>query len=274
MELTIGLSVAVVLMAGLCLYLSVSIGVGYGTILTPLLLIIGFTPLQVVPAVLVSQVLGATVGGLAHYRVGNIKLDFRRDNELIKKRLRGLGYLPRSNDAKVVFILVVCGIAGVLLGAFTALNISMIVLETYIGVMVLGVGLAVLLRKSRKNAMSWSALVIMGIVGAFNKGMTSGGYVPLVTGGQIVGGREAKCSIASTSLAVGIIGAVGFLSYVLVAGGNIYWWMAAATSIGAIIAAPLGAFSVKKISGERIRLVIGITTTILGALTLMRAFLF
>jgi uncharacterized membrane protein YfcA len=273
MELTVGLSIAVVLLAGLCLYLSVSIGVGYGTILTPLLLIIGFTPLQVIPAVLVSQVLGATVGGLAHHRVGNIKLDFRQDSELVKKRLRGLGYLPRSNDAKVVLVLVTCGIAGVLLGAFTALKISTLVLETYIGVMVLGVGLAVLFKRSRKNAMSWSTLAILGIVGAFNKGMSSGGYVPLVTGGQIINGREAKSSVGSTSIAVGIICAVGFLSYVLAAGGNIYWWMAATTSIGAVVAAPMGAFSVKRISGDKIRFIIGVATTVLGALTLVRAFL-
>jgi len=35
-----------------------AMGMGYGTILTPVLLMVGFDPLQVVPAVLVSQLVG------------------------------------------------------------------------------------------------------------------------------------------------------------------------------------------------------------------------
>jgi uncharacterized membrane protein YfcA len=56
-----------------------SIGMGYGTTLTPILLIVGFPPLEVVPAVLLGQLVGGTVGGLAYHRLGNINLDFRRD---------------------------------------------------------------------------------------------------------------------------------------------------------------------------------------------------
>lgn len=73
--------------------------------------------------VLLSQLAGGVVGGLAHQRAGNVKLDFRRDDELIKERLRGLGYLPRSTDVKVVLILGTGGVIGVLVGAFTAVSI-------------------------------------------------------------------------------------------------------------------------------------------------------
>lgn len=38
-----------------CEYIDASIGMGYGTALTPQLLIIGLSPLEVVPAVLLGQ---------------------------------------------------------------------------------------------------------------------------------------------------------------------------------------------------------------------------
>jgi len=94
MGITPTLFAVVALIAFSFQFMSVSMGLGYGTVLTPVLLIIGFAPLQVVPAVLLSQFVGGVIGGVAHHRVGNINLDFRRDDRLIKERLRGLGYLP------------------------------------------------------------------------------------------------------------------------------------------------------------------------------------
>ena len=141
MEITLPLFVIVALVALLFQYMSVSMGLGYGTALTPLLVIIGFAPLEVVPAVLLSQFVGGVIGGVVHHRVKNVSLDFRRDERLIKERLRGLGYLPKSADAKVIFILAICGAIGALVGVFFAVNIPKPALETYIGVMVLAIGI-------------------------------------------------------------------------------------------------------------------------------------
>ena len=104
MEITPTLFAVIAIIALICEYMDASIGMGYGTALSPILIIMGFLPLQVVPAVLLGQLVGGLAGGFFHHRVGNISLDFRRD-EAIKGRLRRLGYLPRSVDSKVIFIL-------------------------------------------------------------------------------------------------------------------------------------------------------------------------
>jgi uncharacterized membrane protein YfcA len=236
------------------------------------LLILGFSPIQVVPAVLLSQLAGGAIGGLAHHRVGNINLDFRQD-AATKERLRGFGYLPRSIDAKVILILATCGIVGVLTGVFAAVNIPEIAVEIYIGIMVLVIGLIILLRRSRRSVVSWRGFIALGLVSAFNKGVSGGGYVPLVTGGQIISGRESKSSVGSTAISVAIVCAVGFVSYILIK-GNIYWLLALATGIGSIIAAPFAALTVKRVSADRLKVVIGVTTTALGALTLVKLVLF
>lgn len=272
MELTSSLFVVVLVIAFLCQYLSISFGMGYGTTITPLLLIMGLSPLQVVPAVLSSQLAGGIVGGLAHYRAGNIELDFRRDNRLVKERLRGLGYLPKSDDAKVIFTLAAFGVMGVLVGVLAAVNIPSIVLEAYIGAMVLGMGLTILLWRSHKGAFSWRGLVALGLLSAFNKGMSGGGYVPLVTGGQIIGGREAKSSVGNTTVAVAIVCAVGFLSYLLIE-GDIFWILVVAMSIGSVIAAPLAVLTVSRTKAANLRFAIGLATVILGTLTLVKTFI-
>jgi len=272
MEITPALFAVVAVVALLCEYMDASIGMGYGTTLSPVLLIIGFLPLEAVPSVLLGQLAGGLVGGFFHHKLGNITLDFRRD-EAVKKRLHGLGYLPKSLDSKVIFLLVVCGIIGALVAVFFALNIPTLVLKTYIGAMVLGIGIVILIRQNRESNFSWKGLIIIGLISSFNKGASGGGYGPLVTGGQLISGRESKSSIGSTTLAEALVCIVAFVSYVIIK-GDIYWTLAAATSIGSIIAAPFAAMTVNKANTTKLKLVIGVITCILGALTLAKVFIF
>jgi uncharacterized membrane protein YfcA len=272
MEITIALFVAVAIIALLCEYIDASIGMGYGTTLTPLLLIIGFLPLEVVPCVLLGQLAGGFVGAFFHHKVGNVNFDFRQD-KAIKKRLRGLGYLPRSLDSKVVFTLAICGIIGALVAVFFALNIPTIILKTYIGVMVLGIGIVILARRNRETRLSWKGLIGIGLISSFNKGASGGGYGPLVTGGQIISGREARSSVGSTTLAEAMVCIAAFVSYVVIK-GDIYWTLAVATSIGSVIAAPFAAMTVRKVHTNKLKLAIGIVTCLLGVSTLAKAFIF
>ncbi len=175
----------------------------------PFLLILGFTPLRVVPAVLLSQLAGGMIGGLAHHRAGNIRVDFRWGDKLIKERLRGLGYLPRSIDSRVILTLAACGVIGVLIGVFTAVNIPKIVLETYIGAMVLGMGLTITLRRSHEGMSSWRGLIALGPVSALNRGVSGGGYVLQVTGGQIISGGETRSWVGSATVVVAMVCAGG-----------------------------------------------------------------
>jgi uncharacterized membrane protein YfcA len=121
--------------------------------------------------------------------------------------------------------------------------------------------------------LSWKWLIGMGLLGSFNKGMSGGGYIPLVTGGQIISGREVKSSVGSTTLAVTFVCAVSFLGYVLVE-GNIDWTLTAAACIGSVIAAPFAAMMVREIDSKKLKFAIGIGTSLLGALTLAKVFVF
>ena len=60
-------------------------------------------------------------------------------------------------------------------------------------------------------------------------------------GGQIIGGREAKSSVGSTTVSIAVLCAVGFLGYLLAEGVDIDWKLTGATCIGAVMIAPLAA---------------------------------
>ena len=133
--------------------------------------------------------------------------------------------MPKSFNSKVIFILSVFGIVGVLAGVFLAINIPQIILKTYIGVMVFAIGIMVLIRRNRQGTFSWGGLIGLGLLSSFNKGISGGGYGPLVTGGQIISGRETKSAVGSTTIAETIVCIAGFLSYVIIKGA-VFWMLA------------------------------------------------
>ena len=60
---SLGMFALIATIAFLCEYMDSSLGMGYGTILTPVLMILGFSPLDVVPCLLLSEALSGTFAG-------------------------------------------------------------------------------------------------------------------------------------------------------------------------------------------------------------------
>jgi len=147
-----------------------SLGMGYGTTLTPVLLLLGFPVSVVVPSVLLSELLSGLTAGAFHHGCGNISLR------------------KGSADRSVTLVLVATGVVGTVLAVFVALNIPKQVLKGYIGAMVLAMGILVLIFRKHRIHFSWLRIISLGVVSAFNKGISGGGYGPLVVSGQIPSG--------------------------------------------------------------------------------------
>jgi len=250
-----------------CEYVDSSIGMGYGTTLTPILLLWGFQPLQIVPAVLFSEFITGILAGLWHHRLGNVSFDFRSDDRTRRRHLQALGYLPRSFDAKVTIVLIVLGVTGALAAVFLSINLPKLWVKTYIGVMIFAIGLYIIVNVNRRRTFSWGKFTVIAALSGFNKGISGGGYGPLVTGGQVISGRSAKNSIGSTSLAEGIVCLVGFITYLIVR-RSIDWHLALPLVVGAVLSTPLAALTVRKMPETRLKYVIGTVTLLLGLWTL------
>ena len=64
-------SIFIIIIAFFCEYIDSSLGMGYGTALTPILLIMGYTPLQIVPAVLLSELITGLSAAFFHHRLSH-----------------------------------------------------------------------------------------------------------------------------------------------------------------------------------------------------------
>jgi len=185
------------LLALFCEYIDSTLGMGYGTTLTPILLLAGYEPTQIVPSVLLSEFLTGILAGIFHHGCGNVN------------------FKPGSHPLKVALVLAACSIIGTLVAVAIAVNVPKWVLKTYIGVLVLSMGIGILLTIGKTFAFSWKRVVGLGLIAALNKGLSGGGYGPLVTGGQILAGVDGKEASRITSLAEGLVCIVGVLTYIL-----------------------------------------------------------
>ncbi len=57
-----------------CELVDSTLGMGYGTTLTPVLLLLGYEPIEIVPAVLLSESVTGVLAGLFHHEFGNTDL--------------------------------------------------------------------------------------------------------------------------------------------------------------------------------------------------------
>ncbi len=239
--------------AMLCEFIDSSLGMGYGTSLTPLLLLAGFQPLQVVPCVLLSELVTGLYAGLMHHRDGNI--DLRQDRRA-RETLLTLSLLSGVGAIGAVFL---------------AVKLPKLWLNGIIAVIILSVGLVIMATIHRQFRYRRRHMIAVGALAAFNKGLSGGGYGPLTTAGQVVSGLSPKQAVAITSLAESITCAVGLIAYLVLQRGLLDLSLAIPMSCGALLSVPLATLVVRRLPEQLMRTSVGVTTCILGIVTLVKA---
>ena len=228
-----------------------SLGMGYGFTVTPILLLIGYHPTQAVPAVLFASFVGGVLSSLSNQLLGNV--DFR---------LAGQAFRTSATIGGL-------GSAGAILGALLAVGISEFVLNLYIGLLVTASGIFVLRSKGISFEFSWLKIVAISALGAFNKGLSGSGFGPIVTTGSLLSGIDEKASVSIQALSELPVSLVGFLTF-LYAGTPIEWEATLALSLGVVLAAPIAAWFVQRMDAEKLRSFIGTAATLVGLFTLIK----
>ena len=267
---------AIITLAFMCEYMDSTLGMGYGTTLTPIFLLLGFGPMQIVPVILLSELATGLLAGFFHHREGNVDFKPRTTNiSLIVQKLKSLGCVESFKQGiplhlKVALLLAACSIVGTVVAVFVAVNIPRFWLKIYIGCLVTAMGVIILVCLGREFRFSWKKIAFLGLIASFNKGMSGGGYGPIVTGGQILSGVEGKSAVGITSLAEGLTCLVGIITYVLILKKPLDLRLAPWIIIGAVLSVPLCAKSVKLISTHKLKLMIAVLTITLGMFTLIK----
>lgn len=179
-------------------------GMGFGTAMVPILVAFGYSPLAVVPMLLIVQSFSGLIAGWLHHEVGNVELSFRPLNDAGSALLL---IVATGSVASVVSIIVV----------YAAWSPPEKIIETYIGVLVIAMGgVAALARMSRRRGTyRQNRLVGFAVLAGINKGIGSSGYGPLITLGGIYAGIGAKSAVSLTTLAEGLVSLCGAIAFVI-----------------------------------------------------------
>ena len=237
-----------------CEFVDSSLGMGYGTILTPVLLLMGYEPLQVVPAVLLSEFVTGITSAFFHHSARNV--NFR----------------PHTMDFRVALVLAIFGMVGTIASVFCAIKLPPEFLKLWIGFIVLSMGIVILATYHRKPKFRWSKLITLGTVASFNKGISGGGYGPLVMGGQILSGIGVKNAVGITSLTEGLTCLAAIILYVMFR-SEVDWVLAPWLMAGAVLSIPFATHVLKKISEDKAKIGVAVIIVILGVVTLSKVFL-
>lgn len=246
------LIVVLIVMALIMETVDSSLGMMYGTLLSPILVGYGFEPVVVVPAILVSQALGGVGGTIAHHKFKNA--DFR-----------GL-----TKDTKVALAIVIPGLGVVIIGVLAALNLPSLWVKTYIGILV--IVMSVLCLSPIRYKFAWWKHYVVGMLAAFNKSLTGGGFGPVTSTGGIISGLEARVSIAITTFAEVCICSAAFVVYMFFS-GKVDTVLVGSLCVGAFFGGIIGPYISSRISHRLLRKGIGILGIVSGIWLLYRVLL-
>jgi uncharacterized protein len=197
-------------------------GLGYGTLATPVLLIVGFHSVAIVPSVLISQGLAACFATALHVRYRNVNLT----------DLKG-------NDMKISVAIIALGIIGVVAAVYLAISLPPDYVKVYIGALVVTVGLLMLAKP--RTSFSWPKVYALSAVNGFDKAISGGGFGPLAVGGLLSLGQRIRNSVGIAVFTVTVINFAAAILYLLLAHiDSIEVYLIVALAPGAVIGALVG----------------------------------
>jgi uncharacterized membrane protein YfcA len=251
---------AMILLSGFCEYIDSSLGMGYGTTLTPLLLTFGAIRNDLVPAILLSEFITGLSACFAHNHEGNV--NFKTD----------------KNIRTAALFLVIPSVIGVVAAIFAGNRLHAMgkhYATLYVGIMIFAIGVWLLYRNyfgkkgSGNGTISRPKLLILGTIAAFNKGISGGGYGPLMTGGQMTAGVNEKEAVVITSLCECFTCFTGLIVFFSL-GGKLNLFYTIPLCAGSILSVVPAAKTVKILPQGVLKKAIGWATMFLGALVLWK----
>ncbi|MBU0468032.1 MAG: sulfite exporter TauE/SafE family protein [Candidatus Omnitrophica bacterium] len=267
MEISVGLFLLLVIIAFGSEYIDSAFGMGYGTILSPVLLLLGFNPVVAIIAILLSQACAGFAAAVLHHKAKNVC------------------FSAGSRDLKIVLIMSIFGIISAVFATLITIHLPQIVFKTYIAILVLVMGFIVL--SNRKFKFSWVKMIAVGMLSSFNKGICGCCYGPVLIAGQIMAGQKHKNAVGVTTLAEVPICLVTFLTYLIsitvaqvrISGADMsvsevisvmfsqqifQWELLLALLLGSAIAVPLGVLTTRDLNEKYMHTILGVLIIILG----------
>ena len=225
-----------------------SMGMGYGTIGSPLLIILGFSSKVVVPSILFSQAVAGIIAVTLHQRYKNVNI------------------LLKGNDLGIVARLIMFGLTGTIIASFVIINISKLYLNMYIGILI--ACMAVVTLAGLNFRFSWSKVNILSIISGFNKALSGGGYGPVATTGLLISGNPLRNTVGATLFSMIFMNLTAFGIYLSTKSLS-SMELPIFLTIGALVGSQIGPGITGKMGSRNSRRIFSVIALVLGILTIV-----
>ena len=225
-----------------------ALGMAFGVISNTLLISLGVAPAAASAGVHTVETFTTCVSGLSHIAHRNV-------------------------DWKLLARLAIPGIVGAALGAYVLTQIDGATAKPFVLAYLAAIGLFLTWRGVRYPPHHKSARIVepLGLAGGFLDAAGGGGWGPVVTGNLLAQGAEPRRTIGTVNSAEFLVTLTSTVTFVAALGWAAFTAATLGLLIGGIIAAPLGAWLVKRISPKPLLVMVGILLTLTSAYGIYRA---
>lgn len=213
-------------------YIDGTLGMGYGVSASSFLIAVSLAPAIVSASVHTAEIFASLASGISHLRFGNV-------------------------DKKIALPLIIPGVVGGIIGAYFLAGVSGNLIRPFIGIMLLILGVRIFTRFFWKRRVtithgefSKRFLLPLGFVGGMFDAIGGGGWGPICTAALVSTNKtEPRYVVGSVNMAeffttIAIVLTFGFtLGF-----ENFLWHFTIPLIIGGVIAAPIAAYTCKRIS--------------------------
>ena len=223
------------------------LGMAYSVTCSSVLLAMGIPPAMASATVHSSEVVNRLLSGLSHFRYGNVDV-------AIFKRLALYGSL------------------GAFIGAFVVVYLPVTIMRPIIASMLLIMGIRILLTGLGKPEIRKreTRLAPLGFIGGLVDVIGGGGWGPVVTSTLVLRGNQTHMVVGSINLAKFFVAVVESVTLILLLKVP-QWNIIAGLIVGGALAAPLAAWSCRKVPPRALTVLVGILVCALSIRTLVKA---
>ncbi len=241
-------------------FLDASAGMGFGTAITPMLLILGFAPMQIIPVVMIQQAVAGLTGAWLHNQFGNVRWRIK----------------PLSETLRLWLIISVSGCIAVIVSVTSVYGIFKLAekwIRLYVALLLVVMGLVSLFHSRKQREYSPRRMVFFGALAGFNKGIGGGGYGPVVTIGGLLSGIPVKSMMAITALSEGTVCLVSVIVWfaLLETGTPVDFILLPSMMLGSMFAAVAAPYAVKIVPEKFWKWFVPAYSCILAVYTLTKA---
>lgn len=224
-----------------------ALGMAYGLTASSFLISFGIAPASASATVHAAEVFTTGFSGLSHHYYGNV-------------------------DKKLFWRLLIPGVFGAGIGAYILASLPGDKFSPFVSAYLLIIGVVIVVKAFREfpPVAVTKYVAPLGFFGALIDALGGGGWGPVVASTLLARGSHVRMTVGTVNAVEFFVTLTASIVFFLTL-GLANWNIILGLAIGGIVAAPIGAYAVKRVPLRPLLFFVGLLIIILSARTLLRA---